>query len=155
MFPDTWNVKQQHDGRMAWYSQLSIGLVGNNVRSHQAGPPVPMPVIVQLSSNLLLLHCWGAFAFLSFYSAMLTSPSSQAIRAMLRRQAVQEWQRRPVQGKIASMHPNVYTPCLDMSFYTSCPAIPPPSPLRLPHDESNIDLRYTLQMPSSGWWWLD
>ena len=91
------------------------GLVGVDVKSHQSGvlspwtslclemrrracaaaKSQPLPDCVRLPSG-------GPFAFLCYHQAMVTSPTRSAIRGVLRQQALMEWRKCPVQGKIAA-----------------------------------------------------
>ena len=172
-FPDQWNVQKLEAERHVWYSQIEIafcefGLVGVDVRSHQVGAKVPMPIIVQGNEaqdrlcgtalqqpHPVLLPSGGTFAFLSIQRTMVTSPARAAVRALLRQQALSEWQRRPVQGKLASLQQRVFTASLDPHFYTSCSTLPASSILRLAHDPHTVDLSATIfrcvRLIGGGW----
>jgi hypothetical protein len=158
--PEIWNVYRTEpvSGRVKCYSRIAFsrfGLVGLDVKSHQIETSIPYPVIVQgneqvdLGCEVVLkspqpldIHVpsGGYLAFLTFRGRMITRSARDAVRAILREDALQLWKQRPVQGKLGSMQSLVYTGCLDMRFYSNV-AIPERwSFLLLPCDQTQVDL---------------
>ena len=173
MHPHKWNVQQLLLARPAWYSQIAFcnyGLVGVDVRSHQSGEPIPMRIIVagneaqDQACNAAMslprptpvsLPTGGTFAYISYHGAMVTSSARDAVRDLLRCQALDEWKLRPVQGKVATLTALVYTPALDMHLYTACSLSLSPPVLHLPHDNISVDLSVALfrclRLVGGGW----
>ena len=174
MHPHKWNVQQLLLARPAWYSQIAscnYGLVGVDVRSHQSGEPIPMRIIVagneaqDQACNAAMslprptpvsLPTGGTFAYISYHGAMVTSSARDAVRDLLRCQALDEWKLRPVQGKVATLTALVYTPALDMHLYScllSQPIASGPTPTTRQHFRWSFSC--TLPMPSPCGWGLD
>ena len=118
--------------RLAW---VHSGVVGVDVKSHQDGADVPFAAIVQgneaqdkLCDEVRSIPrpadvrrpSGGFFAGLSIGGFAVTSPPAKAIRGLMRDQAVQEWRKRAVQGKVGRMGSCLFAPTLDLRVFTCC-----------------------------------
>jgi hypothetical protein len=130
--PHIWNVRRPVGGRPKWFSEVAFcrwGLVGVDVKSHQADTDIPHPVVTR-GNELQDVGCeeardrrlpddvriptGGPFAFFTLHGRMITAPIREALRVHLRNEAVAKWGRRPVQGKLARIHCKAHAGCLDL-----------------------------------------
>jgi hypothetical protein len=77
---------------------------------------------------------------------MVTRSPREAVRAILRKDALRLWRQRPVQGKLGSMLSLVYTRCLDLRFYTEVVIPERWTFLLLPRDQRRVDLSSMLYL---------
>ena len=130
-----------------------------DVKSHQTDTEIPQPVIVQGNEQAdqgcedaklfplppdVLMPTGGFFAFLSRASRTITRDARSAIRDVLREEAVSEWGRRSVQGKLASIRRAVFTKCLELRWYTQIVVPQTWAAFKLPSDHSTVDLSKAL-----------
>ena len=157
-FPERWNVPCPSARPGAYLSRVALqvpGLVAVDIKSHQTGTSAPFPFLVagnEAQDNACAaaraqplppdvhLPTGGVFAFICLEGRMVTAPAREAIRRLLRTQALQKWQTCAVQGKLARVHLGVYTPCLRLAFYTRVAPDAAWSSLLLPRDGDRVDI---------------
>ncbi|CAE7490256.1 unnamed protein product [Symbiodinium sp. CCMP2592] len=88
----------------------------------------------------VLIPSGGLFASLCVSGRLVTAPAREAVRAVLRQDATQQWKQRRVQGKLASMSEDIYLPCLQPRLFTNITPDPSWRHLCLPADGESIDL---------------
>ena len=157
-FPHQWNVQLPVDGHQRVFSRIAFaedGVVGVDIRSHQADTSLPFPVLTQDNEAQdagcsaqsrstappdVRLPTGGSFAWVDLDGRMVTGPIRQCVRQVQRGQSEAAWSERLVQGLLPRVANHIFAPSLDPSLHTQCTF--PPAWLRwaLPADSLPIDL---------------
>lgn len=161
-YPNQWHTAfpvQGKSRRMSSISFVHSGLVGVDIKSHQQGCAFPFASIVAGNEAQdqgcakvvrspppcdLRYPTGGFFCFLSHKGCMITEPPRQAVRKALRVQAHEQWSKRRVQGKVASLCSQIFGPALFAGWYTECVPLAHWRSWCLPTDRRVVDLSKVL-----------
>ena len=144
--------------------------MGLDIKSHQTGAPHPFPVLVQ-GNEAQDQGCSSArsmplpadvkypsgdlFAWFSVDGRMVTSPIRVHVRESLRKESLQSWASRPVQGFLPRRAAEIFQPSLDPALYTRCVFTSRWMRWSLPSDTFPLDLSamaYRCQRAIGGSW---
>ena len=158
--PSAWNIQLpgSEASSSKWYSRIAFsrfGLVGVDIKSHQAQTALPHPVIVQ-GNQLQDEGCakarahprppdihkptGGPFAYLVCQGRSVTSPARDFIRSAMRQEALASWASKPVQGLVAHVSQELFRPCLNPDLYRHCHIPARWRRWALPQDDLRVDL---------------